>query len=107
MPRSKRRAEPLDIQHPYPESDDATYTVERAWILKTQAGTRCAFVRAPVIFESVAHERVRRQDVQHMAMSRAVSMWTSRWGRFDWDVAQFLVTHDTLGMSVELRVDSP
>jgi hypothetical protein len=105
MPRSRRNTEPADIKRPFPESEDATYTVEKAWILKTPVGTRCACVHMEVWFESRAHEDIRRQDVQAYAMRKAYDMWVARWGRLDWDLAQFVVSHTTLQVVVELKVE--
>lgn len=84
---------------------EATYTVERNWVRKTTAGTRCCTVKMKIFSESPAHENVRRTDVQSYAMRKAVDVWMTRWGQLDWDVATFLVSHTTVEVLVELQVE--
>jgi hypothetical protein len=104
MPRKDR--DPADlIEYQGEMFYEATYTVEKNWILKTMAGTRCANVKLKIYSESPAHENIRRSDVQSYAMRKAVDVWMTRWGQLDWESAQFLVTHTTLEVVVELRVE--
>ncbi len=84
-----------------------TYYIDRNRRQLIPAGTRCAYVQLKLYdYSEPGFRETSRRNVQSMAMDIAVKIWEARWHeKLTWDLAQFLVSHTTIQVVVELRVE--
>lgn len=79
-----------------------TYVYEKNRRYTVEAGTRCARVEIMVNTENSLH----RQWAADGAARMAVAAWEEKWGPVPWSLASALVTHTTLQVIVEFRVEA-
>lgn len=84
-----------------------TYTYEKTRRFQVKAGTRCAHVQLKLYdYSEPGMARASRSTVQALAMDIAVRLWETRWGQpLPWDLVSVMVSHTTIQVCVELRVD--
>ena len=79
-----------------------TYIYDRNRVFKTFKGTQCAYVQWKM---GGTYTDASRLQQQQEAVAEAVRIYTERWGRVEWWTAQFLISHTTASISVEMRVE--
>lgn len=79
-----------------------TYTVPTTTRYSVPAGTRCAFAERPARVGGTSLTRLQATD---QVIRAAVDAWEAQWGPVPWDLASLLVTHTTIQVVVELRVE--
>ena len=84
-----------------------TYYYDKNRRFLVSAGTRAAYVQLKMYqYGEDGLTRASRATVQSIAMDIAVKLWERRWHeKLPWELAQFVVSHTTLQVIVELRVE--
>lgn len=91
------------------DENHSTYLYDKNSRFEVSKGTRCACVQLAMkrLRRRPEQENLLRLQVAEKACLKAVHLWEQRWGTLDWfrDCPQFLVTHSSIQVVVEMRVD--
>jgi len=93
-----------DIQK-HGSEDLLTYTYDHNRRYPVSEGTQCACAYWKIGRAAFVGETARRTQAQAEAVAAAVKIYEERWGLLDWGDCQMLITHVSLQVVVELRVE--
>jgi hypothetical protein len=82
----------------------STYVTVKNQRVILRAGTRCACVVVKLEMTPQASNTT-RVEATRFAVNAATKEYDSRWGPVPWELAQFLVSHASNSIAVELRVE--
>lgn len=106
MPSKKSEAAREIQEHGHPEA--LTYKYDRNRRYEVAKDTQCASVHWKIGREAdrfAEGETNRRLRAQADAIAFAVQIYEKRWGLLDWGICQMLISHMTIMVVVELRVE--